>query len=65
MVETRNRKSKMEKYKCEIEELLNKGITIRATWKIICSDIPSYERISYAAFLHFVNKQCKTKPKND
>lgn len=60
MKKERNRKSKMEKYKMQIKDLLSKGITVRATWKIINAEIPSYDKVSYAAFLNFVNKQCKS-----
>ena len=47
-------KSKMEKYKYQIIDLIKRGASIRSTWAIINSHIPDEEKISYTAFFHFV-----------
>jgi hypothetical protein len=47
-------KSRMEKYKSEIKNLIDKGASVRSTWKIINADLPEEGKISYNAFLHFV-----------
>ncbi|MDY3205932.1 MAG: hypothetical protein RBR70_12750 [Arcobacter sp.] len=52
-------KSRMEKYKIEITELINIGITVKSAWKIINNKISDDEKISYNAFLHFINKNIK------
>ena len=52
-------KSKMEKYKSEIIELIKIGISVRSAWKIINSKISDDGKISYNAFLHFINKNIK------
>jgi hypothetical protein len=51
-------KSRMEKYKKEIRDLLNRGASIRSTWKIVNSKIHEDGKISYNAFLHFTKKHC-------
>lgn len=53
-------KSRMEKYKSEIKDLIHRGASIRSTWKIINSNLPIEGKISYSAFLHFVNKTMRT-----
>lgn len=52
-------KSRMEKYKKEIESLILKGVSVRSAWKIINFDLPEKVKISYNAFYHFVNKNIK------
>lgn len=52
-------KSQLEKYKSEISELLKKGVSIRSTWRIILHEMTPEKKISYNAFLHFVNKHLK------
>jgi hypothetical protein len=47
-------KSRMEKYRREIRELINCGASITSTWKIINSKINADTKISYTAFYHFV-----------
>lgn len=49
-------KSRMEKHKREIRELINCGASITSTWKIINSRINTDSKISYTAFYHFVKK---------
>ena len=49
-------KSKLEKYKVEIKDFIIKGVSISSAHKIINSNLPIEEKISYNAFLHFVNK---------
>lgn len=52
-------KSRMEKYKGEIIELIKIGVSVRSAWKIINSKISDDGKISYNAFLHFINKNIK------
>lgn len=47
-------KSRMEKYRKEIRELIKIGISVRSAWKIINSKINLDRKISYTAFYHFV-----------
>lgn len=49
-------KSKFEKYKLESTDLLNRGASIRSTWKVINSYLPEEARMSYTAFFHYVKK---------
>lgn len=49
-------KSKMEKYRSEIRELINCGASITSTWKIINSKLHVDGKISYTAFYHYVKK---------
>lgn len=49
-------KSKLERYKQEISDLIEKGVSIRSTWKIINSELSLKNQISYNAFFHFVKK---------
>ena len=51
-------KSRMEKYRYQIIDLIKRGASIRSTWAIINSHIPDEEKISYTAFFHFVDKHC-------
>lgn len=53
------KKSKMEYFRTEIEELIKKGVSIRSAWKIINSELPDYAKISYSAFFHFVKNHIK------
>ena len=53
-------KSRMEKYRLQIIDLIRRGASIRSTWAIINSNLPDEGKISYNAFLHFVNKNIKT-----
>lgn len=50
------KKSRMEYFRKEIEELIKKGVSIRSAWRIINADLPDYAKISYNAFLNFVKK---------
>ena len=52
-------KSRIEKYKKEIINLLDRGASIRSTWKIVNSTIHEDGKISYNAFLHFIKRNCK------
>ncbi|MFK5937619.1 MAG: hypothetical protein QM497_04390 [Sulfurimonas sp.] len=54
-------KSRMEKYMVQILDLISRGASVRSTWKIINSNLPEEAKISYNAFLHFVNKNVKPK----
>ncbi len=47
-------KSRMEKYKNEIQNLILKGVSIRSAWRLINADLPEEGKISYNAFYHFV-----------
>ncbi len=47
-------KSRMEKYRREITDLIRRGASIHSTWAIINSYIPDEGKISYTAFFHFV-----------
>ena len=47
-------KSRMEKYKNEIENLILKGVSIRSAWRLINADLPEECKISYNAFYNFV-----------
>lgn len=49
-------KSKLERYKQEISDLIGKGVSVHSAWKIVLADGIT---ISYDAFLHFVNKHIK------
>ena len=53
-------KSRMERYKNKIENLILKGVSIRSAWRLINADLPEEGKISYNAFLHFVNRNIKT-----
>ena len=54
------KKSKMEYFRKEIEELiLDKKISIRSAWKIINGDLPEYAKISYAGFFNYVKHHIK------
>ena len=48
--------SKLERYRVEIEYLLDIGISIKSAWKIINHSLPEEARISYSAFFHYVKK---------
>lgn len=52
-------KSKLEKFKKEILDLIDKRISIASAHKIINSNLSDEAKISYNAFLHFVNKHIK------
>jgi len=52
-------KSKLEKFKKEISDLIDKGVSVRSAWRIIIAEMPNNAKISYDAFLHFVNKHIK------
>lgn len=52
-------KSRMEKYRYQIIDLIRRGASIRSTWAIINSNLPDEGKISYNAFLHFINKNIK------
>lgn len=52
-------KSKMEKYKYEIEDFIKKGVSIRSTWRIINSYLSDDAKVSYTSFYHFVKKHIK------
>lgn len=47
-------KSRMEKYRGEIKNLIDKGASVRSTQKIINADLPEEGKISYNAFYYFV-----------
>ena len=47
-------KSRMEKYKNEIQNFILKGVSIRSAWRLINADLPEEGKISYNAFYHFV-----------
>ena len=49
-------KSKLEKYRTEIYDLIRKGASIRSTWKIINYSLPVEAKMSYNAFYHYVVK---------
>ena len=53
-------KSRMEKFKVEIRYLLDRGASVRSTWKIINSYLPEEAKISYNAFFHFVKNHIKS-----
>ena len=53
------KKSRMEYFKKEIEELIRKGVSIRSAWKLINADLPEYAKISYNAFFRFVKNNIK------
>ena len=52
-------KSKMEIFRGEIEDLINRGASIRSTWRVINSHLPKEANISYNAFFHFVKTHIK------
>jgi len=52
-------KSKLERYKQEISDLIGKGVSIRSAWKIINSGFSLESQISYNAFFHFVKKHIR------
>jgi len=52
-------KSKLEKFKLEITDLIDKGVSVASAHKIINSNLSDEAKISYNAFLHFVNKHIK------
>lgn len=52
-------KSKLEKNKLEIYDLITKGVSIRSSWVLINHALPFESKISYNAFYHFVKKHIK------
>lgn len=54
------KKSKIDYFKIQIEDLINKGASIRSTCNIINADLPDYAKFSYTAFLQYVNKNIKS-----
>ncbi|MFA6761077.1 MAG: hypothetical protein WCR69_08555 [Sulfuricurvum sp.] len=52
-------KSKLEKFKKEISDLIDKDVSIRSAWKIINFKLSPEAKISYNAFFHFVKKHIK------
>ena len=53
-------KSRMERYRVEITELVKKGVSTRSAWKIINYNLPDEAKISYNAFNYFVNTHIKS-----
>jgi hypothetical protein len=53
-------KSKFEPFKMEIKSFLDKGASLRSTWKMINSSLPVEARMSYTAFFHFVKKNIQS-----
>ncbi|QEZ89310.1 hypothetical protein ACIB15232_1198 [Aliarcobacter cibarius] len=49
-------KSRMEKYRLEIENLMKIGVSIRSAWRLINVNLPKEGKISYNAFYHFIKK---------
>ncbi|MBW6487473.1 hypothetical protein [Sulfurimonas sp.] len=49
-------KSKLEKYRYEIQDLIDKGVSIRSTWKIINSYLSEDAKMSYSSFYHFAKQ---------
>ena len=49
-------KSKFEKHKHEINDLLTRGASIRSAWRLVNSSLPTEAKMSYTAFFHFVKK---------
>jgi len=47
----------LDLYKKEIEEYIKIGASLRSIWKIICSKMPTEQKISYDGFY----KYCKRK----
>lgn len=58
-------KSKMEQFKEEIKNLINMGVSVASACKIINAKLPDEAKISYNAFLHFVNTHIKNKESNN
>lgn len=52
-------KSRMEKYRVEIEKLINIGVSIRSAWKLINANLSEDTKISYSAFYNFATKHIK------
>ena len=50
------RYSKMEKFRTQIREYLDIGVSIRSAQRFINSQLPEEAKISYTAFYHY----CKT-----
>ena len=50
------RYSKMERFRTQIREYINIGVSIRSAQRLINSQLPEEAKISYNAFYHF----CKT-----
>jgi len=48
--------SKLEKYRVEIKDLMEKEISIRSAWKIINFTLPKEGKMSYSTFYHYVTK---------
>jgi len=49
-------KSRMEKYRLQIVDLIYKGVSIRSAWRLINVNLPKEGKISYNAFYHFIKK---------
>ena len=50
------RYSKMEKFRTQIKEYLDIGVSIRSAQRLINSQLPEEAKISYTTFYHY----CKT-----
>jgi len=48
------KRSRMEYFREEIEDLIEKGVSIRSAWKIINADLPEYAKVSYVTFYRYV-----------
>jgi len=59
MLKKVKRKSKMDNYKIQIMELLNKGVSKKSAWKLINSDALPSDKITYEGFLYFVKNNIK------
>lgn len=59
MSEKLKRKSKMDNYKTQIIELLNKGVSKKSAWKLINSDALPSDKITYEGFLYFIKNNIK------
>jgi len=53
-------KSRIIKFKDEIENLITIGVSIRSAWKIINKKLHEDGKISYNAFYHFVSLHVKS-----
>lgn len=49
--------SVLDIYRLEIEEFVKTGASLRSVWKIMCSKMPTEQKISYDGFY----KYCKRK----
>ena len=50
------KKSKLDYFKNEIDELMKIGVSIKCAWLIINSKLPEYAKVSYSGFYYYIQE---------